>query len=222
MYQYTKRVLTCASVTQRLQAASKVFIFLNNSWGIIINLDSIWLHAKVEASTFPLKARRGLYLINDGIGVWGHWELLGKGYCKCEIGRTRRWWHFWEARPWRAWRLGCSRTVLGVMDEDLGHWICLVKGAEIWAYRVSRGQGYKEKWGEKQLFHVRPLKRVSEGLPSGVASKEMTGLCWDCEKWKESLDEDWAEQTLCTRCNRMKVSSGVEKEFLDSDLKPMV
>lgn len=125
MYQYTKRVLTCASVTQRLQAASKGFIFLNNSWGIIINLDSIWLHAKVEASTFPLKARRGLYLINDGIGVWGHWELLGKAYCKCELGRTRRWWHFWEARllqdcpwgdGWGSWPLDLP----GKRSGDLG------------------------------------------------------------------------------------------------------
>lgn len=171
----------------------------------------------------PLKARRGLYLINAGTAAWEHWKLLGKGYCKCELGRTRRWWHFWEARPRRAWRLGCSRTILGVMDEYLGHRICLVKGAEIWAYGVSRGQGYKERWGEKQLFHVRPLETVSEGLTSGVASKEMTGLCWDWAKWEESLgDEDWVEQTLCTQCNRMKVSNGIGKEFLDSDLKHVV
>lgn len=72
MYQYTLRVLPCASVTQRLQlrtAASKGFIFLNNSWRIIINPDSICLHAKVEAYVVSLKARRGLCLVNAGIGT---------------------------------------------------------------------------------------------------------------------------------------------------------
>lgn len=72
MCQYTLRVLLRASVSQRLQlrtAASKGFIFLNNSWRIIINSDSIYLHAKVEAYVVSLKARRELCLVNAGFGT---------------------------------------------------------------------------------------------------------------------------------------------------------
>lgn len=230
MYQYTLRVLPHASVTQRFQlrtAASKRFIFLNSSWKIIINPDSICLPAKLEAYMVSLKARRGLCLINAALGTRGHLGQLGKGFQKCELVRTRRrWWYCWEGL-----KAGLLKDCLwGEWQGRLDCRICLVERSwnpGLWALKRSGLQ--REVRGETGISCqvLGKGKRRPVLWPWGLTSKELSGrslLGWGKTRrisrrcglsWAgflQSAQQDKGEQCHWERTSEFKSEPYVHKK----------